>query len=48
MEVEEDGIVESQAEQDAYELELTRVVEGIRIEPEEAGWGGREGGREER
>jgi len=45
VEIEEDGVVEGKAEQYADELKLTRVIEGIRVEPEETGWGGRKGGR---
>jgi len=46
VEIEKDGVVESEAEENADELEFLGVVEGVGIEPEEAGWGGgREGGR---
>ena len=50
MEVEEDGVIEGEAQQDADELEFLRIIEAVRVEPEEAGWreeereGGKEGG----
>ena len=46
--VEEDAVVEGQAQEDSDELELLGIVERVRVQPEEAGggWEGREGGRE--